>query len=160
MINRIIEFALKNRLLVIIFTLIIAVWGIISLKDLAVDAFPDPTPPQVQIFTQAPGLAPEEVERLVTFPIEVVMNGLPDIVEVRSLSKFGLSVVTVIFTQNTNIYFDRQIVFEKLQEAKAQLPEGYEPEMAPITTTIITTIVKIKVRSFRFTILSPHPQPA
>ena len=136
MINRIIEFALRNRLLVLIFVVLTAVWGIISLNNLAVDAFPDPTPPQVQIFTQAPGWAPEEVEKLVSFPIESVMNGLPDIVEVRSLSKFGLSVVTVIFEQHTDIYFDRQIVFERLQQAKSQLPEGSEPEMAPIATAM------------------------
>ncbi|HGY56271.1 MAG TPA: efflux RND transporter permease subunit [Caldithrix abyssi] len=135
MINKIIEFAARQRLLILIFTILIVAAGFISLNKLPIDAFPDVSPVLVQVFTEAPGLAPEEVEKLITYPIEVAMNGLPDIREVKSVSTFGLSVVSVYFEDNVDIYFARQLVFERLQSAKGEIPEGLgDPELGPITS--------------------------
>ncbi len=135
MINKIIEFAARQRLLVLIFTILLVAAGIISLNKLPIDAFPDVSPVLVQVFTEAEGLAPEEVEKLITYPIEVAMNGLPDIREVKSISTFGLSVVSVYFADNVDIYFARQLVFERLQSAKGDIPEGLgNPELGPITS--------------------------
>ena len=106
-----------------------------SYKNLPVDAFPDVTPTLVQVFTQTKGLAPQEVERYVTYPIEVAMNGLPNLKQVRSVSNFGLSVVTIYFNDGTDIYFARQLVNERLQQAREQMPSGFgDPLMGPITT--------------------------
>ena len=140
MINRIIDFALRNRLLMIAFALLVVGWGIISFNNLPIDAFPDPTPPQVQVFTLVPGFVPEDVEKLVSFPIEAAMNGLPDVEEVRSMSKFGLSVVTVIFERGTDWYFARQLVFQQLEQVAEELPEVAEPGMGPITTGLSRTV--------------------
>jgi cobalt-zinc-cadmium resistance protein CzcA len=104
------------------------------MRKLPVDAFPDVTNVQVQILTQAGGMAPTEVEKLITFPIETSMGGLPRLHEVRSLSKIGLSVITVVFEDGVDIYFARQQVFERLQQASDRLPKGIEPQMGPITT--------------------------
>ncbi len=135
MINRIIEFAARQRLLILIFVALLIVIGIISLQKLPIDAFPDVSPVLVQVFSEAPGLAPEEVEQLITYPIEVAMNGLPDIREVKSISTFGLSVVSVYFKDNVDIYFARQLVFERLESAKGEIPEGLgNPELGPITS--------------------------
>lgn len=134
MIDKIITFALEQRFLVIVFTVLIIGLGIYSAKKLPIDAFPDVTNIQVQIITQAEGMAPTEVERLVSFPIEVTMTGLPKVTEVRSLSKIGLSVVTVVFEDDVDIYFARQLVFERLQGAKENLPPGVDPEMGPLST--------------------------
>lgn len=135
MINRIILFAARQKLFVIIGVIGLIIGGIIAAYKLPIDAVPDITTNQVQIFTVAPALAPQEIERLVSYPIEVAMQNLPDIEEVRSISKFGLSSVTVIFKDNVDTYFARQLVFEKLQSAKGDLPPGLsEPELGPITT--------------------------
>lgn len=135
MINRLIEFALKQRLLVIAMTILLVALGLYSLNNIPIDAFPDVTNVQVQIMAEAPGLSPVEVEKLVTFPIEVAMNGLPRLTEIRSISKFGLTVVTVVFEDGVDIYFARQLVLERLQRAKESLPPAVpEPEMGPITT--------------------------
>ena len=134
MIDKLITFALEQRFLVIVFTVLIIGLGIYSAKKLPIDAFPDVTNIQVQIITQAEGMAPTEVERLVSFPIEVTMTGLPKVTQVRSLSKIGLSVVTVVFEDDVDIYFARQLVFERLQGAKENLPSGVDPEMGPIST--------------------------
>jgi cobalt-zinc-cadmium resistance protein CzcA len=134
MIERLIEMAQRQHFLVFTFAILIAAGGLVGLNYLNIDAFPDVTPVRVEIGTEAPGLAPEEVEQLITFPIENVMNGLPDVQQVRSVSKFGLSIVTVVFKDDTDIYFARQLVFERLQLARARIPEGFEPEMGPITT--------------------------
>lgn len=133
--QRIIDFSLNNRFLVIVVWLIIAAVGLDSLRKLPIDAVPDVTNVQVQILTNSPGLAPEEVERFITFPVETSMSGLPAIEQVRSVSKFGLSVVTVVFEEGTDIYWARQLVGERLVEARSSIPEGYgEPEMGPIST--------------------------
>jgi len=135
MIERIIDFALHQRLLVIAMTVLVIALGVYSLEDIPIDALPDVTNVQVQILAQAPGYSPVEVERLVSFPIEIAMNGLPQLTEVRSVSKYGLSVVTVVFEDDVDIYFARQLVLERLQKAGESLPPGLpEPEMGPITT--------------------------
>jgi len=134
MINKILKFALEQRLLVILATFILIGSGLWAMKKLPVDAFPDVTNIQVQILTQAGGMAPTEVEKLITFPIETSMGGLPKLREVRSLSKVGLSVVTVVFEDGVDIYFARQQVFERLQQARNRLPQRVEPQMGPITT--------------------------
>ncbi len=134
MLDSILRFALRQRLLVLIATAILIAVGLWAMKRLPVDAFPDVTNVQIQILTQAPGMAPTEVEKLVTFPIETTMAGLPRLDQVRSLSKIGLSVITVAFQDGVDIYFARQQVFERLQQAKESLPEGIEPQMGPITT--------------------------
>lgn len=135
MINRLIELALKQRLLVIAAVVLMAALGISSLNNIPIDAFPDVTNIQVQILAEAPGLSPVEVEKLVTFPIEVGMNGLPRLTEVRSISKFGLAVVTVVFEDGVDIYFARQLVLERLQSVRKSLPPTVpEPEMGPVTT--------------------------
>ncbi len=135
MIEKIIHFALKQKLLIIFAIVILISAGITALKQLPIDAVPDVTNIQVQILTYAPTLAPVEVERTITFPIEVAMSGLPDVEEIRSISKFGLSLVTVIFKDNVDIYFARQLVFEKLQKAANEIPaELGKPVLGPIST--------------------------
>src|SRR5215475_7302355 len=134
MTDNFIAFFYRERLLVAVVSMLIVGGGILALRRLNVDAFPDVTPVQVEIDTEAEGLAPQEVEQLVTFPIENVMNGIPGVTRVESISKFGLSVVTVFFTDETDVYFARQQVFERLSIAKDDLPSGIEPSMGPITT--------------------------
>lgn len=135
MINKLIFFSIRQRLFVILGVIALVIGGITAALKLPIDAVPDITTNQVQIFTVAPALAPQEIERLISYPIEVAMKNLPDIEEVRSVSKFGLSAVTVIFKDNVDTYFARQIVFEKLQEAKGDLPPGLsEPELGPVST--------------------------
>ncbi|HEC18353.1 MAG TPA: efflux RND transporter permease subunit [Gammaproteobacteria bacterium] len=135
MLNKLIDLGVENRLLVVLALLATLVGGAMVLPKLNLDAFPDVTNVQVQINTEAQGLAAEEVEQLITFPIEAVMYALPDVEEVRSISKTGLSVVTVVFKEGTDIYFARQLVFERLQAAKEQIPEGIgTPGMGPNTS--------------------------
>ena len=135
MIDRILEFSLRNRLLVSLFAIGILGGGAYALTTLPIDAFPDVSPVLVQVITVTPGLAPEEVERLVTYPIEVSMNGIPGVSQTKSLSTFGLSQVSVYFHDNVDIYFARQLSLERLQEAKEQIPPGVgEPFLGPITT--------------------------
>ena len=134
MLDKILRFALQQRLLILMATAILIGSGLWAMKKLPVDAFPDVTNVQVQILTQAGGMAPTEVEKLITFPIETSMGGLPRLHEMRSLSKIGLSVVTIVFEDGVDIYFARQQVFEKLQQARDRLPRGIEPQMGPVTT--------------------------
>lgn len=135
MIDGLIRFSISQRVLILLFVAIVAAGGIYSLKHLPIDAVPDVTNVQVQVLTAAPSLAPLEVERQITFPIEVAMSGLPNIVEIRSISRFGLSAVTIVFEDHVNTYFARQLVAERLSEARDQIPEGIgSPEMGPIST--------------------------
>jgi len=134
MTDNFIAFFYRERLLVAVVSMLIVAGGILALNRLNVDAFPDVTPVQVEIDTEAEGLAPQEVEQLITFPIENEMNGISGVVRVESESKFGLSVVTVFFSDDTDIYFARQQVFERLASAKDHIPSGFEPTMGPITT--------------------------
>jgi cobalt-zinc-cadmium resistance protein CzcA len=121
-------------MLVIIATIVLIAGGVLAWNILPIDAFPDVTNVQVMILTEAPGLAPIDVEQQVTFPIELAMQGLPDVRQVRSLSKAALSQVIVVFEDHVDTYFARQLVFERLQSAKEELPEWTEPEMGPIST--------------------------
>lgn len=133
--NKLIDFVLKNRLLVLVVGLFVMAGGYFSYKQLPIDAFPDVSPSLVQVFTQTEGLAPEEVEKYVTFPIEVAMNGLPNLKSIRSVSNFGLSVVNIYFEDGTDIYFARRVVNERLTEAREQIPAGFgDPQMGPIST--------------------------
>ncbi|MEO1889832.1 MAG: CusA/CzcA family heavy metal efflux RND transporter [Cycloclasticus sp.] len=135
MLNKIIDFGINNRLMVVLALVATLVTGVLILPSLNLDAFPDVTNVQVQINTEARGLASEEVEQLITFPIESVMYALPDVEEVRSISKTGLSVITVVFKEGTDIYFARQLVFERLQSAREQIPDGIgTPEIGPNTS--------------------------
>lgn len=135
MTDKLIDFSLKNRLLIVIAFVAICILGKWSYDRLPIDAFPDVTPSLVQVFTVTEGLAPEEVEQLVTYPVETAMNGLPDVEKIRSVSNFGLSVVNIYFKDGTDIYWARQLVGERLTEAREQIPEGMgEPEMGPIST--------------------------
>ena len=134
MLDNFLHFILRQRLLVIFGSMIVLAAGVIAWKNLPIDAFPDVTNQQVMILTEAPGLTPDEVERLITFPIEVEMGGLPDVIQVRSLSKTGLSQVIIVFEDNVDVYFARQVVFERLWQVKEFLPEGIEPKLAPIST--------------------------
>jgi cobalt-zinc-cadmium resistance protein CzcA len=135
MLDRIVEAAVRNRLLVLLALIAGVAATALLLPRLKLDAFPDVTNVQVTVNTEAPGLAAEEVEQLISFPVEAVMYALPDVAEVRSISKTGLSIVTVVFDEGTDIYFARQLVFERLQDAKGQIPPGVgTPEMGPNTS--------------------------
>lgn len=134
MIHRLITFAVEQRLLVVLLMVALAGWGVYSVRQVPIDAFPDVTNNQVQIMTKAPGMSPVEVEKLVTYPIEVAMTSLPDVIENRSLSQFGLSVVTIVFEDDVDIYFARQLVFERLSEVRETLPDGAEPNLGPLST--------------------------
>ncbi len=135
MLDRIIEFNLKNRLVTMVAALIMMGAGFYSYTKLPVDAFPDVSPNLVQVFTVTSGLAPEEIEKYVTYPVEAAMTGLPGVDKVRSVSNFGLSVVNIYFEDGMDIYFARQLVGERLQEAREQIPAGFgDPEMGPIST--------------------------
>ncbi len=135
MINAHIRFSVAQRLLVLLMVALLIGAGVYSLKNLPIDAVPDVTNVQVQVLTATPALAPLDIERQITFPVEVAMSGLPDIEEIRSVSKFGLSAVTVVFADSVNIYFARQLVLERLSQAREQIPENIgAPEMGPIST--------------------------
>src|SRR3989338_2083666 len=134
MLNRILEISIRHRLFVVLATLGLVGIGVWSAVHLPIDAVPDITNVQVQINTSVPALAQEEIEKLVTFPIENEMSGIPGLTELRSLSKFGLSQVTLIFKDRTDIYRSRQLVSERLQTVMEDLPPGLTPKLAPIST--------------------------
>lgn len=135
MLNKIIHFSIRNKLVIAVVTLLLIVWGAWSASRIPIDALPDITDNQVQIITQTPTLAAQEVEQFVTYPIEKAMANLPDIVEMRSFSRFGLSVITIVFKDQVNIYFARQLIGEKLKQAEKDIPESMgKPELAPVTT--------------------------
>ncbi len=135
MLDKIIAFSIHNKLVVGLFTLGLIVWGSYSLTQLPIDAVPDITNNQAQIITVSPSLAAQEIERLVTFPVEQTMATIPSVLEVRSISRFGLSIVTIVFKDKTDIYWARQQISERLVEAKSKIPLGAgNPELAPVTT--------------------------
>ncbi len=135
MLNNIIKFSIKNKLIIGFMTLGLVIWGLWSATKLPIDAVPDITNNQVQIITVCPTLASQEVEQLVTFPIEQSISNLPDIDEVRSISRFGLSTITVVFKEHVDIYFARQLIFERLKQAEEDIPKGIgTPEMGPVST--------------------------
>jgi heavy metal efflux system protein len=135
MLNKIIHFSIKNKLIIGVMTLALIIWGLWSAGRLPVDALPDVTNNQVQVITRAPTLAAQEVEQFITYPVERSLSNIQGLEEMRSFSRFGLSVITVVFKENMNVYFARQLIAEKLKEAEEQIPAGMgKPEMAPVTT--------------------------
>jgi len=135
MLNYIIRFSVRNKLIVGLFTLALILWGSYAVKKLPIDAVPDITNNQVQVITVSPALAAQEIERLVTFPIEQANSNIPGIQEIRSFSRFGLSLVTIVFSDATDVYWARQQVSERLQQVRMQIPEGAgNPELAPLTS--------------------------
>ena len=142
MLNAIIKWAIDRRWLVILGAMVLTLWILRTVTQMPLDVFPSFAPPQVEIQTEAPGLAPEEVESLVTLPIESAINGTPGVTDVRSSSAAGISVVKVIFKWDTDIYQARQLVTERLQQAQDKLPENVEtPQIAPITSPISTVMM-------------------
>ena len=135
MINRIIDFSINNKFIIGLLTLALIVAGIYSMTQVPIDAVPDITNNQVQVITQSPNLGTEDIEQFVTYPVEVAMSNLPDVKEIRSISRFGLSVVTVVFDDDMGTFLPRQLVSEKLTEVREQIPEELgQPSMGPITT--------------------------
>ena len=148
MLQKIIQWSINNKLIVAVFTIGLITWGIFSLKKLPIDAVPDITNNQVQLVTSSPSTGAEDIERFVTFPVEQTMATIPGIEEIRSFSRFGLSVVTVVFEDDVDIYWARQQISERLSEAKNQIPAGFgTPSMAPLSTglgEIYQYIIKAK----------------
>jgi heavy metal efflux system protein len=135
MIEALIRFSINQRLLVLLVVFSLSAWGVFNLQTLPIDVVPDITNVQVQVLTSAPSLAPLEVERQITFPVEVAMSGLPGVSQVRSVSKFGLSYITVVFDDQVDIYFARQLVLERLSQVRQQIPVSIgSPQMGPIST--------------------------
>jgi cobalt-zinc-cadmium resistance protein CzcA len=134
MLDKVNHFVLNHRLIVIVGAVVLMGAGVYAWRTLPIDAFPDVTNVQVMILTEAPGLAPVDVEQQISFPLELAMQGLPDVRQIRSLSKAALSQVVIVFEDKVDTYFSRQLVFERLQSAKEALPEWAEPEMGPIST--------------------------
>ena len=135
MLKALVDFSLSNRALVLIAAVLLILGGGYALTQLPLDAVPDITNVQVQVLTKAPALGPVEMEQFVTYPIEAAMNGLPRLVEIRSVSRYGLSAVTVVFEDGVNVYFARQLVAERLAQAREAIPPDIgTPEMGPVTT--------------------------
>src|SRR4051794_2281256 len=136
MLHSIIAGALRQRLILVVVSLVLVGFGINAAERLSVDAFPDVANIQVQIATEAPGKSPEEVERFVTVPIEIAMTGLPGMTDMRSLNKPGLSLITLVFTDESNLYRERQMVSERLSEVRDRMPPGVSPVLGPITNAL------------------------
>ncbi len=151
MLQKLIEFCLANRFIVLTCTVLMAIAGVRSAMVLPIDAVPDMTNVQVTVITDAGSLSPIEVEQYITYPVESTMGGLPKVEEVRSVSKFGISVVTIVFGEGTDIYFARQVVTERLSAAEASIPPGYgTPELGPLTTAL-GEILQFEVRGSDYT---------
>ncbi|MCM0666798.1 efflux RND transporter permease subunit [Flavobacterium tyrosinilyticum] len=135
MLDKIIQFSIRNKFVILLFTLVLIAWGSYSLKKLPLDALPDVTNNQVQIITTAPTLASQEVEQLITYPLERAVKTVPNVIELRSISRFGLSVVTVVFEEDVDIYWAREQIFQRLKQAEENIPDYVNsPELAPIST--------------------------
>jgi len=134
MIQSLIRAALEQRLVLVVISVILLAFGVDAARKLSVDAFPDVTNVQVQIATEAPGRSPEEIERLITVPLEIAMTGLPAMTEMRSLNKPGLSLITLVFSDATDVYFARQLVMERLIEVRGRMPDGVVPVLGPVST--------------------------
>ncbi len=135
MLDKIIQFSIGNKFVILLFTLVLIAWGSYSLKKLPLDALPDVTNNQVQIITTAPTLASQEVEQLITYPLERAVKTVPHVIELRSISRFGLSVVTVVFEDDVDIYWAREQIFQRLKQAEENIPDYVNsPELAPIST--------------------------
>ncbi|MEO7404193.1 MAG: efflux RND transporter permease subunit, partial [Burkholderiales bacterium] len=136
MFEAVIRAALTQRLVVLVIACVLVAFGLNAARKLSVDAFPDVTNVQVQIATEASGRSPEEIERFVTVPLEIAMTGLPGLTEMRSLNKPGLSLITLVFTDATNVYFARQLVMERLMEVGGRMPVGVTPVLGPVSTAL------------------------
>ena len=135
MLNHIIRFSIRNKLIIGLLTLALIIWGAWSVSQLPIDAVPDITNNQVQVITTSPSLAAPDIERLVTFPVEISLANIPGLIELRSFSRFGLSIVTVVFRDEVDVYWARQQIAERLQNVMSQIPPGVgTPTMAPVTT--------------------------
>src|SRR5690554_3179826 len=134
MLNKIIHFSIRNKLIIGLFTLTLVAFGIFSLTRLSAGAVPDITNNQVQVITTSRNLSTEDMEQFITYPVELEMANLPGVIEIRSISRFGLSVVTIVFEEDMGMYLPRQLIAEKIQSAAEKIPEGFgTPEMGPIT---------------------------
>ena len=136
MINRLISISLEHRWLVLITVIALSALGLYNYQKLPIDAVPDITNIQVQINTEAPGYSPLEAEQRITFPVEAAMAGIPFLDYTRSVSRYGLSQVTVVFKDDTDIYLARQLINERLSEVKGALPDGIEPAMGYVVKTV------------------------
>ena len=135
MLEKIIAFSLKNKLLILLFTLVVFGFGIFSITQISIGAVPDVTNNQVQVITTSRNLSTQDIEQFITYPVEIEMANLPGVKEIRSISKFGLSVVTIVFDDDLGTYLPRQLIAEKIKSASAKIPDGFgTPEMGPITT--------------------------
>ena len=136
MIAALVDVALRQRLIVALLALVVVAWGLFSYSRLTVDAFPDVAPVQVLVSMRAPGLAPEELESRVTAPIEIAVRGVPNLVGMRSLTRYSVALMTFEFAEGTDIYWARAQVNERLQEVRDQLPAGAEGGLAPVVTAL------------------------
>ena len=135
MFSKIINFSIRNKFIVLLFTAAIALVGLYSLSQIPIGAVPDVTNNQVQVLTTSNSLSTQDMEKFVTYPVELEMANLPGVKEIRSVSKFGLSVVTIVFEDDMGTYLPRQLIAEKIKSASSRIPEGFgSPEMGPITT--------------------------
>ena len=135
MLGKIVDFSIKNKLIVILFTLSVAAFGLYSVFRISVGAVPDITNNQVQVITTSSNLSTQEIEQYITAPVEMEMANLPGVKEIRSVSKFGISLVTIVFSDKTGTYLPRQLIAEKIKVASEKIPQGFGvPEMGPITT--------------------------
>ncbi len=150
MINAVLNFSVRQRMIVILAALMLTGFGFLAVKQIPIDAFPDVTNVQVQVLSTAGGMSPPEVEKLVTRPIEIQMGGLPRLTEIRSVSKIGLSAITVVFEDGVNDYFARQLVSERLASVRENLPAGVDVELGPITTGL--------GEIFQYTLVSDEPK--
>ena len=161
MLSRLVALSVRHRLVVLFLAVVLAAWGGFELTRLPIDAVPDITNRQVQITTLSPSLSPEEIEQRVTFPVETALAGIPGLVETRSISRNGFSQITAVFTDQTDLYFARAQVGERMQAVREQLPAGVTPEMAPVTTglgEVLMWTVKIDPRAL-VKAGTPGPQP-
>ena len=135
MLSRIIQFSVGNKLIIAILTLALIGWGVYEVTQLPIDAVPDITDNQVQIITVSPALGATDIERVITVPIEQSISNIPGRKELRSFSRFGLSLITIVFDEETDVYWARQQIAERLQQVQGSIPAGIgKPEMAPVTT--------------------------
>src|SRR5512145_1905135 len=136
MLGALLQSSLQQRIVIVVVAVIALAFGIDATRKLSVDAFPDVTNVQVQVATEVPGRSPDEVERMVTVPVEIGMTGLPGMTEMRSQNEPGLSIVTLVFTDETPLYFARQLVAERLGDVRSRMPEGLVPVLGPPSTAL------------------------
>ena len=145
--HRVVEFSIRYKFLVLVLTALLVAAGVNSMCVLPIDAVPDVTPNQVKVLTRASGLSPLEVEQFIKFPVETSLSGLPGIESIRSVSRFGISAVYIYFEEGFDIYFARQLVQERMEQAHDSIPEGYDkPELGPVSTGL-GEILQFEVQS-------------